>query len=472
MIIGLIVAISFFNFSESYYPLLNADAGVNILMSASFHLPQDFYYWGQDRGGSLVPMLAHILYSYCGIGLILSVSLVHYLLLFIGYLAMNQMFKNNKTKILLALFWFLPAWHMQFFLVYNFLAIQFCLSVVLVYLFAKAGPLTYTRLSLAGLVLLLATWVSDLAMLSYLVLLGMLLLYQKQYKQHSPQKVLLMLMWVVVVLALVSWARTFAIEVPEYMHGMLGNAAQVKSNVRIFSKSLEELFRGSSENITESIHLWILVAGLGILFFLNRKLLRTSLAAPNKQWSLFFLLHAVVVLGVLLLSKWLFLNGVGRWYFVAVYFSLLLALLLYLDSYAAHFKRLSWVLLFTIAISGSFSGLKPLYFPHHLPARTATLSAFERLGDAGIIGDYWNAYVIGIINPGHLVATPHEQAQLRNVDLPRQVFQKPKLYLVKDMWMAEFPDSLSQFGHKLYKDGKEFNMGDCSVCSYTLKRKL
>ena len=45
----LIILLSFFTFSENFYPLLNSDMAVNILMTPAFSLPHDIYFWGQDR---------------------------------------------------------------------------------------------------------------------------------------------------------------------------------------------------------------------------------------------------------------------------------------------------------------------------------------------------------------------------------------------------------------------------------------
>lgn len=60
VIIGLISIISFRFYSALYYPALNSDNAVTVLMIHYFKLPDDLYFWGQDRLGSLIPLLGQV----------------------------------------------------------------------------------------------------------------------------------------------------------------------------------------------------------------------------------------------------------------------------------------------------------------------------------------------------------------------------------------------------------------------------
>ena len=53
LLLFLLIIFSFYNFAEINFPLLNSDMAVNVLMAQSLNLPGDFYFWGQDRAGSL-----------------------------------------------------------------------------------------------------------------------------------------------------------------------------------------------------------------------------------------------------------------------------------------------------------------------------------------------------------------------------------------------------------------------------------
>ena len=62
-------------------------------------------------------------------------------------------------------------------------------------------------------------------------------------------------------------------------------------------------------------------------------------------------------------------------------------------------------------------------------------------------------------------ATPYE-SMTRNKKFALEVFKQKNLYLIKDMWFAKFPDTLTQYGHTLIKDGEEFNIADSYICKY------
>jgi len=61
LLLFLLIFFSFYNFAEIYFPLLNSDMAITILMAQNLNLPGDLYFWGQDRAGSLIPLLANIL---------------------------------------------------------------------------------------------------------------------------------------------------------------------------------------------------------------------------------------------------------------------------------------------------------------------------------------------------------------------------------------------------------------------------
>lgn len=91
---------------------------------------------------------------------------------------------------------------------------------------------------------------------------------------------------------------------------------------------------------------------------------------------------------------------------------------------------------------------------------------FKQLGEIGIIADFWNSYIISCPDPELIIATPHDQSGVRNQKIVEMVFERKNIYVIKDMWMKTFPDTLEQFGHVLLKDGNQFRLGRCYVCKY------
>lgn len=47
-----------------------------------------------------------------------------------------------------------------------------------------------------------------------------------------------------------------------------------------------------------------------------------------------------------------------------------------------------------------------------------------------------------------------------------RVFEQENIYIIKDMWLQSFPDTIIEFGRILLKNGNEFRIGDCDVCKY------
>ena len=112
VLVILISSLSFFFFSSLFYPLLNSDNAVTVLMIHDFNLPNDFYFWGQDRMGSLIPFLAQFFYKVFHLSALTSESITHYFILLTGFLAFASFLKNPWYKIIFCIIWFFPPIHM------------------------------------------------------------------------------------------------------------------------------------------------------------------------------------------------------------------------------------------------------------------------------------------------------------------------------------------------------------------------
>lgn len=107
-ILSIIIGTSFCLYSSVFYPLLNSDDALNILMAHYYKLPHDIYCWGQNRGGTLIPLISQFFIKIFGFPAYISVSISNYIILFLGYLGFSSLFKNNYIKILFSIAWFFP----------------------------------------------------------------------------------------------------------------------------------------------------------------------------------------------------------------------------------------------------------------------------------------------------------------------------------------------------------------------------
>ena len=66
--------------------------------------------------------------------------------------------------------------------------------------------------------------------------------------------------------------------------------------------------------------------------------------------------------------------------------------------------------LFSTVIIGAFSTIHYLKFirPKTLRSRIDVRSEFLKLGEIGIIGNFWNSYITACPDPAKIKATPHD----------------------------------------------------------------
>lgn len=178
-----IVIFSFCFYSSNFYPLLNSDDALNILMAHYYKLPHDLYCWGQDRGGTLIPLVSQIFIKIFHLSALTSVSLSNYILLLIGYLCFASLFKSCYSKILFGLIWFLPF--QRFIDLLRFpIGVEYSLIALVIFLVTKLDDKIIFKSVKNHLLILsiifisiLSIWVSDLAMVTIGLLLLILFIY-------------------------------------------------------------------------------------------------------------------------------------------------------------------------------------------------------------------------------------------------------------------------------------------------------
>jgi len=162
-------------------------------------------------------------------------------------------------------------------------------------------------------------------------------------------------------------------------------------------------------------------------------------------------------------------NGMGRWYFVATYISLSMSIILALDNIELSYKTklLRWSIL-SLALIGAISPIYTMKYekPKSLKPMVNIVGEFKQLGEIGVIAEYWNSYITSCPDPELIKATPNDQSDVRNQEIVDMVFERENIYVIKDMWMKAFPDTLEQFGYVLLKEGNQFRLGGCDVCKY------
>lgn len=269
----------------------------------------------------------------------------------------------------------------------------------------------------------------------------------------------------------IHWAKNQAtIKSEQYM--MLNNANELINSIQIFFKSVVDILFFRHPSFLFSSYSWlsiVIFVIIALIYWKNRKIVDFE----NKQWILIFLIDFFSVLSILIISKWVLLNGMGRWYFVALYVSAIIftfLLIVNLNNMNKLRPALKTVIILAVLVGSISTPINLKYVsPKSFRSELNLRSEFLQLGKIGIISDYWNSYITSAKNPEIIKATPHEQSgAVRNYSIVEEVFNQPNLYVIKDMWFDVFPDTLYQFGRMLVKNGEEFKIGGCYTCKYNL----
>ncbi|MCW3071181.1 MAG: hypothetical protein JWO44_1071 [Bacteroidetes bacterium] len=478
--ITLIVAVSYRLYSSRYYALLNSDDALSILMTYYYQLPKDLYCWGQNRGGTLIPLVSQVFYRGLGFSPVNAVSLSNYLLLIIGFFGFSSLFRNRPTKVIFAMFWFLPpVWFVD---ILRFpYGVQYCLVGSAVFIINKLHIIPGERLRprqhlllLSLIVLFTATvWVSDLAAVTIVVLLFTLLLFHFfKNRFRLPHK--MVLLYTVLGLAVCTCFILFAkngtgYEKPEYMK--INSAAEAFGGIRTTWKSLSDLlmFRINEPFMSVYTYLVLLLLPVILIAFYRQEL---RLSEDKKRWLFFFLADGLIIFTVILFSRWALVDGYGRRFFICSYISFGLAFLILTDQLMAtgSRKNIFGAFLMLALLAGAAS---PPHFlkcirPGNLKPTMEVMAEFKALGKCSIIGDYWSSYIVSIADPALITAIPHDHSNNKSPELVKEIFKGKYVYLIRNDWFETYPGELAQYWHLLRKDGNEFTISGKSLCRYKI----
>jgi len=477
-----IIAVSFLHFSAVYYYFLNPDHAIHILMAANFKFPHDLYFWGQDRLGSLIPLLAHLIMKITGMNAVWAVSIADYLILTTGFFCISTLFKKSVTKLILAVFWFFPPLNfLDFLMIAQPFGIEMSLLAAAICFFNKiesSQPVSKRifTVSVVSVILIISFWVSDLTIISVILFIVFpLLSYYKgnderlsirlKKKNIFKEPVLYVtLFWIVAGFLFIAFAKSHADRDTRYTAQMFNNLHLILLTVKnIFYQTADILKFKYEQNIYLGFFGWFSIIALIAITYQAIK--NRSLPNSNK-WFWFFLLQALLSLSAIVVSHWVFRNGISRRYFVPVYISSVLTALLLIESFGKKQRINITVLLFATAISGLLSSVVHIYYPKKQKAKYEVMKEFGKLGKAGIIAEYWNSYITAIAAPDMITATPNDGSYVRNKAMADSVFTQPRIYIIKDSWLDTFPEKIEQFGYTLKKVNNPFELGGGNLCEY------
>ncbi len=447
-------------------------------MAFYYKLPSDFYCWGQDRGGTLIPLISQIFIKLFHFSPILSVSLSNYLVLFLGFIGYSSLLKKKSSKILFAILWFLPFERFLGLLRFP-LGVEYSLigfSVFLLSFFCTEKSFFNFKnqilIIMTVIVLILTVWASDMAVFTIIILFAVLLFFSFKEKINKRFILFSAVYFVVGAVAcrfFISYAKSFANAVNQnYL--MLNSIGQVKEAFLIVLNNIIDILSFKIKEPLVGVWSWLVILLLASIPFLLISVPGFVKKLFSNKWFVFFIANFLMFNATLLLAKWVLLNKMGVWYFVPVYFTLAASVLLIYDTIPVRNLKVTVfkILFITMLIVGAISPFISMkfYVPGTLKPYADVKKELNVLGKSGFIGEFWNSYVSSCSNPEIIIATPHDKASVRNPELVDKVFENENIFLIKDMWLDSFPDTIVQFGHLLVREGKSFKMGDCEINKY------
>lgn len=293
-ILFIVISVSFYFYAPIHYAWLTSDDALSVLMAHYYKLPNDLYCWGQDRGGTLISLMGWVLKRTLNTSAILSVSIANYIVLGVGFIGYSSLFKKPSTKLLLAIIWFLPFQRFVDIIRYP-IGMEYSLIGFGIFLinqsFKNSSSIIkqYTLLALGLLQFVLAIWVSDLALVTLSVLMGVAYFYfVYNQKKYIPNKTILLAIMLAIVacVGFISYAKSFATrQVTEYL--FLNNWQQIKQAFQTIIQANVDVFVFKTNEPAVSLYAWLLVLFIGLLIahILKNNALKKLLL---NKWTVFF----------------------------------------------------------------------------------------------------------------------------------------------------------------------------------------
>ncbi len=452
---------SFRLYSYPYFPLLNSDHALSILHIHFFNWPADFYAYGQDRMGNLIPLLAQPLYL-AGVPVLWAEAIIHYGIYTLGFLAWASFFKSTPTKAFFAIWWFFPNARLMNMVDFSFgtCIALFGIAIHLLYKLHNKKPLL--ALILYFCISFLAIWVNDFAL--FFVVATTICFSGAIYFSWNNRISYKLTHWILANLigaAIMGAVLYYFKSKVEVEYGGITSFQDIIQIINVFLLSLQDIFLATQKNYLEAIFAFV---SLLMCFYTVFRLIKIN----NHNSLIYILLLSICFCFLAILAtKFTLLGGVPRRYFILPYFCMLMSFLLFWESDSRANKWWN-VLLFIGMISGAFSSIWEMkyFFPKSLESKAEIMAELNPNHRIVVLGNYWNSYIHSVVKPDKVYSIVKEDDLIRDWSMVERFLQFDTIYVNRDMWMDSFPDSLYQYGNVYIKHGEEFKIADSHMNLY------
>ncbi len=485
-----IILISFFLASPLFTPWYNSDHAIHVLMIEKFNWSADWYYWGQDRLGSWIPLFGQLFNKVFQFNAIWSASLALYFTLIFGFYFFQSFIKSFWMKVILCVAYFMPLalFNSQVFLGHPYSSQLLFIGGSIFLLRELKNAQTQIRIILIGFSLglsfMASVWISDISLALFPFYLIFFLLDKGEIDSNPSDlsfkiKRLDFSIWYYLVPllisiylgnTLISMAKEGAIEDPRYAQ-LFADKNEIKQGIVLFLNTIQEslLFRVANVLVSFQTILLCLTLSLGLFFTFKNRL------NPKQLRSFVFLGMTFFLLLLLLASNWVKLFNYDLRYFTIVYIFFICSLCFIWDLLEEKVRKIGTIILgiavligathFSISHSGDLSHTKKEITYKSLKKES------KKLPPCTLIGSYWNGYNLASTQPKEIIAIPHEGHYARNIHELDLAFKKKNIFLISDDWFDEYPEETFQRGYFLKKEGSPFKLDIYTYCKYKVEKK-
>lgn len=435
--------VSFSIFGLPFYPYLDSDIAVQVYQSSKFRLPEDLYFWNQDRLGSIVPLFGFLLQSiFKSLPPIWSVSISKYIFVFLTCFIGSKLLIRKGSKLLFIFFICFPTYEMRFLLLVGHPYIEqlfFVLTTLFLTekIFAEQRP---KLLPVLGLMQCFAVWISDFSAL--IIICFVFIPLYKTYTDNSvklsdilarvlfpfwKQIALYFTLVVLFLVSILSLKNTIGGD-PTYFGTLMVDKDELITVLNTLWLYFSNVLTNSSISTWNTIMFYgyVVVVVWSLRLMVTKRLSRLEITLG---------ITTVICFLVTSTLHWVAINYVMIKYYIPTITIFFLFLLLILEKSSRRYYPIAWFLIALIVFSNYQvlqTGLSWKFDDVHYYSDLKEVSTMPK--PIYIAGQYWNSYVYGIASPETVICTPVDFLDARNKEFYSRVQSQDSIYVTEQLY--------------------------------------
>jgi hypothetical protein len=467
-----IVTGSFLYYAPCYFSGFDSDHAIHVLMAIDFSLPHDIYYWGQNRLGSLLPMVTSVFIKlFDNVHPLYLISMVQWIFLLIPTILISRYIKQQWLRVAFFVFIFFP-FNEYFILLlpgHPYSAQYLCgtLSVYFLNLYYKesAGVTKRTAFFILGLLFyILGAWSSEFNLI--LLLIPAVYLLKERGLRGAIKYVVPGLVLFASAIVFIKLLKANSPTDQFYDQTFFNDRNSLSKQFSNLATRFKETFLFGDGLLSRNLNYFVLI----ILFvFTWRRGRKTSLHISKLVQPL--VITAIVAFICLFFSTWNLRSDIAAKYYIPVYVMLLCAWMLYAD--AIHVRKLSIAVCATFILISVVSLFEDKYvIKEHPGGPIKNFNEFQALPQGTLIGHYWDVYLVNSVATKNLKAITYQDQIGRNHDRAADLMRANRFYFLNN---EEFKarcknDTITQFGTTLVFTGKKIRCNNEEVLVFAKVR--